>query len=256
MNWTKEQTIVAMWLYNQTAFGKISHTNKDIIRISRIIGRTPSALSMKMCNLASFDPELTSRGVKGLTGASIMDKMVWDEYYNQRDRLAFDGVKLIANFSKNKIEDTGEICDIDFSNLPKGMEKEVVVKQRINQYVFRKAVLNLYNKQCCITGLNIPTLLEACHIVKWSENEEKRINPTNGLCLNSLFHDAYDSNLIGISPDYVIDISESLLEKTCNNEMIQSLFAHYNHRTITLPEFYLPDKESLDIKYQEYCRNR
>lgn len=252
--WTKEQITVALWLYNQIAFGKINNGHKDIIRIALIIGRSSSALSMKMCNLASFDPELTRRGVKGLTSASRLDKVVWDEYYNQFDRLAFDGVRLIADFSKIQIEDTGEICDIDFSNLPKGLEKEVVVKQRVNQYVFRKSILNQYNRQCCITGLNNPTLLEACHIMKWSDNENMRLHPTNGLCLNTLFHKSYDNNLIGISPDYVVDISDQLLEKAQNNEMIQSLFAHFNHRSITLPKVFFPDKENLYFRYQEYLQ--
>ncbi|MBQ9417737.1 MAG: HNH endonuclease, partial [Bacteroidales bacterium] len=67
-----------------------------------------------------------------------------------------------------------------------------IVKQRINQSFFRTAVLTSYNNRCCITGLSRKELLEASHIVDWSKDIENRLNPSNGLCLNILFHRAYD----------------------------------------------------------------
>lgn len=252
-NWTKEQTIVALWLYNQMPFGKINSTNPEIIRIANIIERTPSALSMKMCNLASFDPILSKRGVRGLSAASKMDHLVWEEYFNQWEKLAYDNAKILAKYTNKEIETS---LAIDLTDLPEGRERETIVKQRINQSFFRSAILSSYNNQCCITGLKVSTLLEACHIIKWSDDVSKRTDPHNGLCMNTLFHSAYDSNLIGISPDYVVDISEKLLANMANNAPFELFFNNYNHQKITLPDRYLPEKENLDIRYQEYCRNQ
>jgi hypothetical protein len=66
-NWTREQSILALYLYCQIPFGHIHSTNKQITKTAELIGRSPDALTLKMCNFAHFDPELQSRGVSGLS---------------------------------------------------------------------------------------------------------------------------------------------------------------------------------------------
>lgn len=123
--------------------------------------------------------------------------------------MSYDAELLIAKCKKINLEESlVESLDIDLANLPQGTERRQEVKRRINQDFFRKTVLSSYNYACCITGINNPVLLQASHIVGWSEDEEKRTNPQNGLCLNALLHKAYDENLIGISPDYEVFVSE------------------------------------------------
>jgi len=48
-----------------------------------------------------------------------------------------------------------------------GKNKIVSSKNRVGQSFFRRAVLSAYNNKCCITGLSIPQLLVASHIVPW-----------------------------------------------------------------------------------------
>ena len=105
--------------------------------------------------------------------------------------------------------------NIGIDNLPQGLEREAVVKQRVSQSFFRSAVMSSYNHRCCISGITIPSLLEACHIVAWSDDKLNRTNPKNGLCMNSFFHKAYDKHLLGISPDMKIVISEKLRTIFC-----------------------------------------
>ena len=64
--WTKEQLKLAFNLYCQLSFGKLHKGNKEIIELAGLIGRTPSALAMKLCNIASIDPAITNSGRKGL----------------------------------------------------------------------------------------------------------------------------------------------------------------------------------------------
>ena len=60
------------------------------------MGRTSSSVSLKLGNLASLDPSLKARGIKGASNASKLDKAVWDEFYNNWDSLPFESEKLLA----------------------------------------------------------------------------------------------------------------------------------------------------------------
>ena len=76
------------------------------------------------------------------------------------------------------------------------------MKVRSNQHVFRKMILNIYNQSCCITGLNIPEVNRASHIIPWSEDQTIRLDPRNGLCLSATYDAAFDKYLISLDDDY------------------------------------------------------
>jgi len=95
--WNREQLILAVKLYCELPFGKMHKGNPNIISMSKLIGRTPSAVARKLVNFASFDLSLQERGIKGLTHASKLDKEIWNEFYNDWESLAFKSAKLLAN---------------------------------------------------------------------------------------------------------------------------------------------------------------
>ncbi len=64
--WSREETILAFYLYCRTAFGRIGKTNPDIIELANLLGRTPSSVALKMHNLAHYDPELRKRNVTAM----------------------------------------------------------------------------------------------------------------------------------------------------------------------------------------------
>ncbi|MBR1793382.1 MAG: HNH endonuclease [Bacteroidales bacterium] len=248
-NWTREQTIIALSVYCKIPFNQASNTNPEIVAAARLIGRSPAAIKMKVGNFGSFDPELRARGIVGLSNSSKLDEEIWNEYCNDWERLAYDSERIRARLANKTLE---EISEVDITNIPAGRERETMVKQRINQSFFRTAVLTAYNNRCCITGLTNKELLEASHIVDWAKDIENRLNPSNGLCLNILFHRAYDENLIGITPDYEIVISDRLLDEDNEPSHIKSFFSHYNNTSIHLPDRFLPNRELLDIHYQRF----
>ncbi len=135
-------------------------------------------------------------------------------FFGDSERLAYESELIIARLSNKSIE---EMPAVKIDNLPDGLERNVIIKQRVNQSFFRETVLSAYNYKCCISGVQSHTLLEACHIVDWAKDDKNRVNPRNGLCLNPFFHKAYDANLIGISPDMKIAISDELLLNICEN---------------------------------------
>lgn len=246
--WTREETIIAFNVYCKIPFKDSSKTHPMIVKYAKIIGRSPSALNMKVGNLGRLDPKLKERGIVGLAHGAKMEQEVWNEFYKNPDKLAYESECLIAKFAKKDIESTAYI---DVNNLPEGKERLAIVKQRVNQSFFRSAVMCSYDFKCCISGVGNAELLEACHIVDWSEDRTNRSNPENGLCLNSLFHKAYDKFLIAITPDYNIIISDEMIEKT-GDESFKSYLLGLQNKKLILPNRFYPKKDFLDYHYEKY----
>src|SRR5450830_1787031 len=96
-SWTREQLLVAFNLYCQLPFGKFHSRNPDIIRLAALIDRTPSALAMKLVNIASLDPLITDTGRVGLKGSSKLDRAMWDEMQNDWNSFAIQSQTMVDN---------------------------------------------------------------------------------------------------------------------------------------------------------------
>lgn len=240
-NWTREELIVVFNLYCKIPFNKTVKTNPEVLRVANLIGRTPSAVAFKLGNFGSFDENLKLRGIGGLPNTSKLDKKIWDEFHDDWERLSYDSELLVAKFSNKRIE---EFSGIDLSDIPIGKERESLVRTRVNQNFFRSIILSSYNSSCCITGLAIPDLLIASHIIPWKSDEKNRLNPQNGLCLNSIHDKAFDKGYITVTPDYKVKISEQL-KSFENTEIINNFFSKYENQSILLPDKFPPNKEFL-----------
>lgn len=189
--WTRDQLLVALRLYLTEPFGRLHKTNPRVVALAQSIGRTPSSLGMKACNFASLDPTFVKTGRKGLQGASNADRKLWEEFTGDRLRLVEQMERLVEPVVAPKGEPT-----------PTGpSEKQAVVRVRRHQRFFRAAVLSAYGERCAVTGLAVPELLIASHIVPWSRDEGRRADPTNGLLLEPLFDSAFDQGFITFDPE-------------------------------------------------------
>lgn len=249
-NWTREQTIVALNVYCKIPFKNSSARHPMIKEYAKILGRTPAALNLKIGNLGSFDPVLRAKGIVGLAHTSRMDKMVWNEFLDNPEKLAYESERIIAELKHQTIE---ESANIDLNDLPEGKERSVVTRQRINQQFFHDAVLCSYENHCCITGINHQYLLEACHISSWRDDVKNRTNPQNGLCMNPLFHKAFDRFLFTVTPDYTIEISEQMID-SAKEETFRDYLISIKGRPILMPEKFSPDKNLLSVHYEQYCK--
>lgn len=233
-NWTREELILAINLYCKTPFGRIHNRNPEIIKLAKLIDRTPSSVSYKLANFASIDPSLQR---KGASNVSKLDIDVWNEFFNDWNKLAFESEVLLSKYDNYDLATNTEILPLE------GYDRESIVKTRVNQAFFRKTVLASYNYKCCITGLSITELLVASHIVPWSKDEKNRLNPRNGLCLNALHDKAFDRGLISISEKFRVIVSNRLKdnEKSPEKEMINK----YDDQPISLPNRFLPNDDFL-----------
>ncbi len=243
--WTKEELILAFNLYLKIPFGKMHSTNKDIIHLANLIGRTPNSIALRLVNFASVDPVLKARGIKGMEGGTKIVQPIWDEFYHNQEELVFLSEQILAQKENTSIENKYQELLFDIKDL-KGETAIRQVKTRVNQSVFRQMVLANYSAKCAITGIDIPELLLASHIMPWSINEEHRLNPENGICLSALYDKAYDKGIIGITPNYEVIFSTSLKSKK-ETSFYKNNFAPIENLKISEPLKYLPKKEFLEF---------
>jgi len=232
-----------MNLYCKLPFGQLHQRNPAIVALAAKLGRTAGSLAMKLCNFASFDPVQRARGISGLSGASAGDRAVWEEFHRDWERLAFESEQRLAALDGKPVEAGAQI---PAEELPReGLERERVVRQRVNQQFFRAAVLAAYGSRCCITGLAVPDLLIASHIVPWAKDRANRVNPRNGLCLNALHDCAFDRGFISLSTKFKVMASASLKASPIEPAAKRFLLDHED-APIRLPERFLPDAGLLD----------
>lgn len=244
-NWTREETILVLDLYCKIPFSKISKTNEKIIDLARLINRSPSAVGLKMANLARFDGELRSRNISGMAHGSKLDEEIWNEFCNNWEELSYQAQKIIADKKQTTVEEMLNYDDIE--KIPPGEYRESMVKTRVGQYFFRASVLSAYSNKCCITGLIVPALLVSSHIKPWrdSDIQTERTNPSNGLCLNALHDKAFDRGLITIDHDYKIIVSNKLKNADMDSET-KEWIQHYDGSMILLPDRFLPGRKFIE----------
>ncbi|MEO8235964.1 MAG: HNH endonuclease [Flavobacterium sp.] len=242
--WTKEELILAFNLYLKIEFGKTHAHNPKIIELAKLINRTPSSIVMRLGNFASIDPFHQLRGVGGLPNGKKQVQPIWNEFFHNQEELIFKSEQILAGRENSTIENKYQELLFDLKDL-KGETVIREVKTRVNQSVFRQMVMANYSTKCAITGIDIPELLLASHIIPWSKNEENRLNPENGICLSALYDKAFDKGIIGINQKYEVILSDSL-KKKCKTEFYQTHFAPIENLKITEPIKYLPRKEFLE----------
>lgn len=243
--WSREETILAFELYCRTPFGKIGKTNPDIIELSSVLGRTPSAVALKMSNLASCDPILKARNISGMSHTSSLDSVVFEEFYNNLQEL-----KVQSSLIKSEMgacESESAYIEKELEHIKPGEYKERLRKERIGQYFFRQAILNSYSGRCCITKLDNRALLVASHIKPWAVSLEKteRTNPQNGLCLNAFHDQAFDKGLITVNKNYKVIVSTQL-SKSKMDDQTRDWLKYYDGKEIMLPDKFIPAKEFLE----------
>lgn len=126
----------------------------------------------------------------------------------------------------------------------KGTEREIKTKQRIGQNIFRAILLDLYDSKCCLTGIDIPEVLRASHIISWAENVKTRLNPENGLCLSATYDAAFDKYLISFDENYRMILSP-IIKEAYTSTAFQTYFRDFEGKQINLPQTYKPSQEYL-----------
>jgi predicted restriction endonuclease len=224
--WTRQQLLVAFWLYCQMPFGKMHSRNPQIIKFAALLGRTPSALAMKLTNIASLDPQITA---------------MWKEMqsdWNAFEHISGQAVEEILNGGSSS-ETLLELEETDYT----GENRTVQSTARRGQNFFRNAVLTAYDFKCCISGLSVQELLVASHIVPWAVDPSNRKNPANGLALSALHDKAFDLGLITVRDDFTVRVSDK--GSSDSDFFYMTAVKSYEGKQIAKPEKFLPHSDFL-----------
>jgi len=250
--WTRDEVLLAINLYCKLPYRKLRQTTPEVKELAQMLGRTPSAISMRCCNYVQFDP-VESKRVKGFTRAAELDRSIWAEINGDWEKFAEESAQLLEKYrrAENNLQHETEpvvsrkaiMQDIE---LPVGSVKEQTVRVRVGQRFFRETVLSSYNHQCCITGLRHDALLVASHIKPWKDSDPKteRTNPRNGLCLSPLYDKAFDAGMMTIDEQYRIVFAKVICD-CAPKETIQQFFTCYEGKRLALPERFIPEQTFL-----------
>ena len=175
---------------------------------------------------------------------------IWDEFIDNQQELVFESERVLADYQHTTIEETYPEIVFDLKDLV-GEVKIRAVEVRVNQGVFRKMILKTYANQCAISGIDLPELLIAGHIIPWAKDERERLNPENGLCLSNLYDKAYEKGLICIDTDYKLLISKRLKAES-SKKFYQEFFGRFENQPIRVPKTYQPKKEFLEYRLNRF----
>jgi putative restriction endonuclease len=134
------------------------------------------------------------------------------------------------------------------------IERRYAVREtrvRLHQARFRGRVVPAYSSQCAICRLKELRLLDAAHILSdVLEAGEPTIQ--NGLSLCAIHHRAFDQNLVGVSPDYVVQVSRKLLEDEDGPMLDLLKGSHDVSLHIPTRAADRPDRERLDVRFARF----
>lgn len=134
------------------------------------------------------------------------------------------------------------------------IERRYLVREtrvRMHQAQFRGRVIPAYRDQCAICRLKEARLLDAAHIVGDIELLGEAV-VSNGLSLCAIHHRAFDQDLVGISPDYEVQVSARLLEDD-DGPMLDVLKV-FHGQSIYLPgrQAWKPDRDRLAQRFERF----
>lgn len=123
---------------------------------------------------------------------------------------------------------------------------------RMHQAGFRQRVLAAYDTKCTICHLRLPRLLDAAHILSDRHPKGEPVVP-NGLALCKIHHAAFDANILGITPDHVVEIRHDILDEV-DGPMLRHGLQDLHGNVITLPAKGAdhPDRDRLEERYDGF----
>jgi putative restriction endonuclease len=129
---------------------------------------------------------------------------------------------------------------------------ERLTKMRLYQPVFRARVLAAYERTCAVCRLKHVDLLDAAHILSDADGGLPVV--PNGLALCKIHHAAYDRNILGIRPEYTVEIRADILLEV-DGPMLRHGLQELNGAPLQLPPRpnHHPDRDLLAARYSSFA---
>ncbi len=126
----------------------------------------------------------------------------------------------------------------------------VASKKRNHQAWFSNRTKSAYGHRCAFSGLPLRRLLVGAHILPDAEDGPATV--TNGICMSTLHHTAFDAHLIGVDTDCRVHVARSVRDGR-DGPLLQSLkgLDGVCLRLPLRPED-RPDREFLDWRFRRF----
>ena len=224
---SKLDASTGLWHYDLARGGPEDHTNR--------------ALQMAMYRGA---PLLYFIGVREKTYQPVFP--VWVEEF---DPEAGHVLLAAADIGDNRLSSVAAAR----INLPLSVETSWTLRTtraRNHQAWFSTRTKAAYRWRCAFSGLPVRELLVGAHIIPDTEGGPASVR--NGICMTTLHHTAFDSNLIGVAPDFRIHVSPSLRDQ--NDGRLLANLNDLAGQRIRLPDNPMdkPDSDLLEQRFNEF----
>ena len=232
--WTREDRLVVLNIYCKLPPGPVSERQTLIQQVAAKLQRVPNAIVLKVLDFASLDLETHLQGHPEMQKPSREDEKLWREFNHDRENVALESeqtvrrVFAVPDAASMHVTATGVDWQPDRAyRTPEGETESVAsVKVRLRQDFFRQIVLSNYKGRCGVTGIAIPELLIASHIVRWADAPEHRLDVRNGICLSRLHDGAFDAGLITFDEELRLVLSPALKHFPPDEALDASFTAH------------------------------
>lgn len=128
---------------------------------------------------------------------------------------------------------------------------ERLTKLRLHQPVFRARVIRAYDGACALCRLRHVELLDAAHILADAQGGQPVV--PNGLAMCKIHHAAYDSGIVGIRPDYVVEVRSDVLDEV-DGPMLKYGLQSLHQQRLELPSRLAdhPDRDLLARRHASF----
>jgi putative restriction endonuclease len=126
------------------------------------------------------------------------------------------------------------------------------VRLRLHQRAFREKVIAAYRSQCSLCRLRHQELLDAAHIIP-DASPKGEASVSNGIALCKLHHAAFDSFLIGVSPDYMVHVRRDVLDEH-DGPILKYGLQELHGTGLILPASRLqwPNRDALQWRFEKF----
>jgi hypothetical protein len=218
--WSRDEFLITLDLYlneditEDTSDPKVQET-------AELIGRTPDAVVYRLGNYRHLDPV----GTKGLKNTGRPCVEIWQEFYGNESELrraAEDARRWLADAKSDStvptngdteigdnVRQTDDVGEGSGQDRPISTDEGAVERPtRRGQQDFRMAVRERYDDTCLLCDVSDPGLLQAGHILSWSDHDAPRGDPSNGILLCYTHHRAFDLGLFTITSEYELRVHQ------------------------------------------------
>lgn len=165
-------------------------------------------------NFAMIDPNLAAV-LSDPAGRAVLKNAVLEQYFPETKmnlkEFSSDGLPSPSILNEPGEEYLRKILELKKQVDENTFQEEVFVRSGL----FKREIPKIYNNTCAVSGMRIDALtavsmIDACHIVPFSEGYNDTL--TNGIALCPNIHRAFDRGLISVSDHYTVLLSKNFIE--------------------------------------------